>query len=117
MVIKLIRLLIVFLCVLEYELIEKNFKSNDEFEWGCAVNLDEYWPFWSVKYIKKNKHADRLGVCVDWKIVGVNGIMANESTYQDLENLLQKGQAQKIIFARPSLVNFFFLLIMFLLSC
>jgi predicted metalloprotease with PDZ domain len=87
----------------------KLFVGNDEEPWGCYINFKEYWPRWKITTIKQDSQAQKLGVKVGWKLIGLNGKKITESNYKEIMSELAAGKECEINFETPVIAVHFVL--------
>merc|ERR1712038_738261 len=67
------------------------FQENTFDPWGCAISFNLGWQHWKMSKIVKGKQAERLGIGIGDRIVGLNDIALNEANCDSMEEKLRKG--------------------------
>jgi len=73
------------------------------------MNLHDHWRYWKVISVVPDSIAEKEGVKIDWKIIGIDGIIFSEHNIKKLKNKLKDQERHEVIFQLPMLVPIIFL--------
>lgn len=73
--------------------------------WGICMNLHDHWRYWKIISIVPNSIAEKEGVKVDWKIMGIDGIILSEHNIKKLKKKLTDQEGHEVIFQLPLLIR------------
>jgi len=73
--------------------------------WGLCMNLHDHWRYWKVISVVPDSIAEKEGVKIDWKIIGIDGIIFSEHNIKKLKNKLKDQERHEVIFQLPMLIR------------
>jgi len=73
--------------------------------WGLCINLHDHWRYWKVISVVPDSIAEKEGVKIDWKIIGIDGIIFSEHNIKKLKNKLKDQERHEVIFQLPMLIR------------